>query len=130
MTLAIPNLMDSKRQQKFSRLIQKDLSDILQKDKYGIRGGDFVTVADVEISADLAIAKIYLSMMLVSEKESLLQRINERKPEIRKLLGNKIGKQVRKVPELIFYIDEVEEQAARIEEILKNLDIPPETPKD
>lgn len=121
---------ESKRQQKFSRLIQKDLSDILQKDKYGIRGGDFVTVADVEISADLAIAKIYLSMMLVNEKENLLQRINERKPELRKLLGNKIGKQVRKVPELIFYIDEVEEQAARIEEILKNLDIPPETGED
>ena len=121
---------ESKRQQKFSRLIQKDLSDILQKDKYGIRGGDFVTVADVEISADLAIAKIYLSMMLVNEKENLLQRINERKPELRKLLGNKIGKQVRKVPELIFYIDEVEEQAARIEEILKNLDIPPETSED
>ena len=121
---------ESKRQQKFSRLIQKDLSDILQKDKYGIRGGDFVTVADVEISADLAIAKIYLSMMLVNEKENLLQRINERKPELRKLLGNKIGKQVRKVPELIFYIDEVEEQAASIEEILKNLDIPPETGED
>ena len=121
---------ESKRQQKFSRLIQKDLSDILQKDKYGIRGGDFVTVADVEISADLAIAKIYLSMMLVNEKENLLQRINERKPELRKLLGNKIGKQVRKVPELIFYIDEVEEQAARIGEILKNLDIPPETGED
>lgn len=121
---------ESKRQQKFSRLIQKDLSDIFQKDKYGIRGGDFVTVADVEISADLAVAKIYLGMMLVNEKENLLQRINERKPEIRKLLGNKIGKQVRKVPELIFYMDEVEERAARVEDILRNLDIPPETTEE
>ena len=78
------------------------------------------------MSPDLAIAKIYLSMMLEQEKERILENINNRKSEIRKILGNKIGKQVRVVPELIFFIDTVEEDATRIENLIDSLEIPPE----
>jgi ribosome-binding factor A len=66
-------------------------------------------------------------MMLVKDKEKVLERLNANKKEIRKALGESIRKQVRVIPELIFYIDEVEEKAQRIEEIIKNLNIPPET---
>ncbi|TRX50448.1 30S ribosome-binding factor RbfA [Fulvivirga sp. M361] len=117
-------MTESKRQQKFSRLIQKDLSDIIQKDKPGIFSNSLVTVADVKVSPDLGIAKVYFSMMLVNDKKLMLEKINKHKSEFRRDLGNKISKQVRKVPELIFYIDEVEEQASRIDQIIDNLDIP------
>ncbi|MTI20710.1 30S ribosome-binding factor RbfA [Fulvivirga sp. RKSG066] len=118
-------MQESTRQQKYSRLIQRDISDIFQKDKMGIFTNTFVSVVDVKMSPDLSIAKIYLSMMLVKDKEALLDKISDRKSEIRKELGNKIGKQVRIIPELIFIIDEVEEKASRIDEIIDNLDIPP-----
>lgn len=115
----------STRQQKYSRLIQKELSEIFQRDKRGILENTFVTIADVRVSTDLGIAKVYISMMLVKDKQRTLDKINLRKKEIRKELGDKIGKQVRVVPELIFYIDEVEENARRIEDLIKTLHIPP-----
>jgi len=108
-------------------LIQKEISDIFQKDKRGILENAFITLADVRVSPDLSVAKIYISMLLEKDKEKLLEKINTRKKEIRKELGDRIGKQVRIIPELVFYIDEVEENAQRIEEIIKNLNIPPET---
>lgn len=113
------------RQQKFSRLIQKELSDIFQRDKRGILDNTFITIADVKMSPDLGVAKIFISMLLAKNKEKTLENLNLHKREIRKALGDKIGKQVRIIPELIFIIDEIEENAQRIEDLIKNLNIPP-----
>jgi ribosome-binding factor A len=115
----------STRQQKYAKLIQKELSEIFLRDKRGILENTFVTIADVRMSPDLGIAKVYISMLLAKEKEKILDNINSHKGEIRKALGNRIGKQVRVVPELIFYKDEVEENASRLDELIKNLNIPP-----
>lgn len=115
----------STRQQKYAKLIQKELSEIFLRDKRGILENTFVTIADVRMSPDLGIAKVYISMLLAKEKERILDNINSHKGEIRKALGIRIGKQVRIVPELIFYKDEVEENAGRLDELIKNLNIPP-----
>jgi ribosome-binding factor A len=121
--------MSSTRQLKYSKLIQKELSEIFQQDKRGILDNAFVTIADVRMSPDLSVAKVYISMLLAKEKEKTLEKINTRKSEIRKALGNKIGKQVRIIPELIFYKDDVEENAQHLDELIKNLHIPPTTPE-
>ena len=113
------------RQQKFSKLIHKELSEIFQQDKRGILDNTFITITDVRVSTDLSVARVYISMMLAKNKQATLEKLDVHKKEIRKALGNRIGKQVRVVPELIFYIDEVEEEAMRIETIIKNLNIPP-----
>lgn len=115
----------STRQQKFGKLIQKELSDIFQRDKRGILGNAFISISDVDMSADLGVAKVYISMMLAKDKQQTLEKLNRGKGEIRKALGERIRKQVRVVPELIFIIDETEENAFRIEELIKNLNIPP-----
>jgi ribosome-binding factor A len=117
----------STRQQKFSRLVQKELSEIFQRDKQAIFDKTFISIVDVKMSPDLGIAKVYLSMLLEKDKEKVLERINNVKKEIRKSLGERIGRQVRTIPELIFYIDEVEENAQRMEDLIKNLNIPPES---
>lgn len=114
----------STRQLKFARLIQKEISDIFQRDKRGILDNTFVTIAEVKVSPDLGVAKIYVSMMLAKDKQGVLEKINSRKGEIRKALGDKIRKQVRVIPELIFYLDEVEENAQRMDSLIKNLNIP------
>lgn len=85
-----------------------------------------VTIAEVKMSPDLGVAKVYISMMLAKDKEVTLDRLNTHKKEIRKALGDEIGKQVRIIPELIFFIDEVEENATRIESLINNLNIPPD----
>lgn len=113
------------RQQKFSRLIQKELSDVFQRDKRGILENSFITITDVRMSTDLSVAKVYISMMLAKDKNAILERINLRKKEIRKALGDKIAKQVRIIPELVFFIDEVEENAQKMDQLIGNLKIPP-----
>lgn len=120
----------STRQQKFGRLIQKELSDVFQRDKKGILENTLITIADVKMSADLGVAKVFISMMLAKNKEKTLENLNLHKREIRRALGEKIGKQVRVIPELIFVIDEVEENAQRIEDLIKNLNIPPATKEE
>jgi ribosome-binding factor A len=115
----------STRQQKYAKLIQKELSEIFQRDKKGILDNAFITIADVRMNPDLSLAKVYISMLLAKEKEKVLVNINKHKGELRKALGDRIGKQVRIVPDLVFYKDEVEENATRMEDLIKNLNIPP-----
>tara|TARA_B100000609_G_C17094672_1_gene371190 strand:- start:69 stop:437 length:369 start_codon:yes stop_codon:yes gene_type:complete len=118
--------MDSKRQLKFSRQILKDISEIFQKDPRHYFGNALVTVTDVEVSPDLALAKIYMSVFPIKEKEEVFFSINNKKGEIRRILGNKIGKRVRIVPELAFFHDDTEERASYMDQLIDNLDIPPE----
>jgi ribosome-binding factor A len=113
------------RQQKFGKLIQKELSDIFQRDKRGVLDNAFITIAEVRMSPDLSVAKVYISMMLAKNKESILDKINIHKKEIRKALGDRIRNQARIIPELVFFIDEVEENAMKMDDLIKGLNIPP-----
>jgi ribosome-binding factor A len=115
------------RQQKFAKLVLKEISDIFHRDKRGILGSTFITVADVRVSPDLSVARVFISMMLEKDKKAVLDKLNAHKKEIRKALGDRIRNQARIIPELIFVIDEVEENAARIESLINSLNIPPPT---
>jgi ribosome-binding factor A len=115
----------STRQQKVGKLIQKEMSDIFLRDRRGLLDNAFLSIVEVRVSPDLSVAKIYLSMMLAQDKKSLLDKINDHKREFRKLLGDKMGKQLRIIPELVFYLDEVEEKAQQLDNLIKNLNIPP-----
>jgi ribosome-binding factor A len=84
----------------------------------------------VSMSPDLGVAKIYISMMLVKNKQEVLEKINLRKKEIRKALGDKIRNQARVIPELIFYIDETEEKAWKMDKLIDGLNIPPAEKED
>jgi ribosome-binding factor A len=118
------------RQQKFSRLIQKELSDIFQRDQRGFLGNAFFTVIDVRMSPDLSLAKVYISMVLIKDRKALLEKLDLHKKEIRKALGDRIRNQARIIPELAFFIDEVEENAERMDGLLKSLNIPPDDNKN
>ena len=117
--------MESTRQHKYARLLQKELGEIFQQDTKHLFGKAFITITLVKISPDLGFAKIYLSMFLVDKRDEMLDKINERKSQIRKLLGQRIGKQVRVVPEIAFFIDDTEDHAQKIDKLIDNLHIPP-----
>jgi len=118
--------MESKRQLKFSKMIQKDLGDIFHHEIPDLIGKAFITVTHVRMSPDLGVARIYLSIMMVDDKQKLIDNFIERKGNIRRLLGNKIGKKVRIIPDLMFFLDDSMEYSENIDRIIKNLDIPPE----
>ncbi len=118
--------METKRQQKFSRMIQRELGEIFQKDIKGFFGQVFITVTQVRMSPDLSMARVYLSLMMSPNKDSYIEDLNNKKGFVRKTLGDRIGKKIRIVPDLHFYLDDSAEYADNIDKILKDLNIPPE----
>jgi len=122
-------MANSVRQQKFARLIQKELSEIFQRDKHGYLDNAFITIAEVKVSPDLGVAKIYVSMMLAKDKQGTLAKLELHKKEIRRALGEKIRNQARIVPEIAFFIDEVEENAMKMDKLIESLNIPPLPPE-
>ncbi len=93
-------------------------------------GGAFITVTQVNITPDLSIAKIYLSFLMVEDKEGLLNLVNEKKSYLRKQLGNRIRHQARVIPDLLFFIDNTEDVVEEVNKLFEGLEIPPETNED
>ena len=106
------------RQNKVGRLIQKELGNIFLRDGYGNIGGVMVTVTIVRMAPDLSFAKVYLSVFPSNKAEASLAHVKDHASHIRGTLGKKVGKQLRIVPELAYYIDDSLDYAARINELL------------
>ncbi len=117
--------MNSQRQHKYSKLILRDLAEIFQRDFRDSFGSAFVTLTGVQVSPDLAIASVYVSVLPSSLKDEVLEEIENKKSKIRGALGRRIGKQARIVPDLRFFLDETQENAAQMDEMFKDLVIPP-----
>lgn len=117
--------MESKRQQKFARQIQKDLSELFLREFKEIFGKGMVTITDVKISPDLSIAKCYLSFLLINDPQAILLQLEERNKQIRNALAKKIRHQVRIIPHLNFYLDDTAAYAAKIDALFEGLVIPP-----
>jgi ribosome-binding factor A len=111
--------MESVRQQKVSKLLQKELAEIFRSQSRALFGGAFITVTQVRVSPDLGSAKVYISIMATKDRNAIFKLINEQNHIIRKKLGAIVGKQLRVVPELHFYIDDSLDYAMKIEELLK-----------
>jgi ribosome-binding factor A len=109
------------RQEKISRAIQRDLAPILSQYSYKILPNQLVTIVDVVATADLGLAKIYVSIMNSTNREKSVDVITMHNKEIRQLLAQQIGKRIRKIPELHFYLDTTMDQAERIGKLLDNL---------
>ena len=109
--------MDSIRQNKVARLIQKDLSEIFQQECKTYAEGAMLSVTTVRVSPDLSYAKIYI---FPSERtDAVMKSLEEKNKNIRFILGKKIGKQMRIIPELRFFVDDSLDYIDKIDELLK-----------
>lgn len=111
-----------------SRQVQKELSDIFLRHGREFFSKSMVTITQVKLTPDLGVARIYLSIFPNENSEVIFEKLEERKSEIRRHLGNQLGKRTRKIPEITFFHDEVEEEASRIDQLIDKLNIPPENP--
>ena len=111
--------METTRQNKFSRLVQKEMAEIFQLEMRGVFGKVMITVTQVRVSPDLGVAKIYVSLFPVKDKEKLLEDIRSHKHDLRGKLGNRIRHQARVIPELMFFLDDSLDYAERIDSLLK-----------
>lgn len=110
--------MESKRLNKIERLIQKDLSEIFLTQTRQLPG-IMVSVTNVRVSPDLSVAKAYLSIFPSDRGTEMMNNINANKKSIRYELGLCIGKQLRKVPELAFFLDDSIDYLENIDHLLR-----------
>ena len=118
--------MESKRQIKYSKQLQKDLAEIFQQDPSHYFGSALGTITGVSVSPDLGLARVYISVFPINKAEEVFKHLDDIKSEVRLKLGKKIGSRVRIVPELAFFHDDTEEKASKIDNLINKLNIPPE----
>jgi ribosome-binding factor A len=98
--------METNRQKKIGRVLQKDLVDVLQNAAREGMKGIIISVTNVRVTSDLSIAKVYLSIFPSDKKEELLEGIQSNTPLIRYELAQRTRNQLRRMPELTFYLDD------------------------
>jgi ribosome-binding factor A len=111
--------MDTVRQQKVARLIQKEIGSILQKEAKGLYPGGLITVTMVRVSPDLALSRIFLSIFPSDKKNEVFEKLNAEKWRIRHELASLVKKQLRIVPEIAFFHDDSGDYLENIEKLLK-----------
>lgn len=110
--------METTRQAKISRLIQKELSEILRTETAKTQGV-LVSVSAVRVSPDLSLAKAYLSIFPSDKAATILENINNNARTIRYALGQRVRFQLRKIPELTFYLDDSLDYIDNIDKLLQ-----------
>ncbi len=110
--------METTRQNKIARLIQKELSEIFQQQTRAMHGV-LVSVSIVRISPDMSYARVYLSVFPSERSEEIVKNINDNMKAIRYELGTRVRHQLRIIPELKFFVDDSLDYAAHIDELLK-----------
>jgi ribosome-binding factor A len=113
--------MESIRQKQVAKTIQIALSEIFQREAHDILEGSMVTVSGVHITPDLYTARIYISIFNHPKPDEILGYINFNKKHLRGLLGNKIKKKVRRIPELEFFKDDTLDEVFKLEKIFQEV---------
>lgn len=111
--------MDSRRQKKIGQMIQDEMGTFLQKEGANYYGNRFVTVTDAQVSPDLHICRIYVSVFDAKEGEFVVNSLNSHIRDIRKRFGHIMRNSLRIIPEMTFYLDDTLDQVFRLEEIFK-----------
>lgn len=107
------------RQQKIARQIQRDIAEILQRDGAPIAKGSMITVTTVRVSPDFGYAKVYFSIFPFSKAEEVMSSLEENNWFLRRELGKRIRNQLKVVPELQFFLDDSLEYIENIDSLLK-----------
>jgi len=111
--------METTRQQKVARLLQKELAEILQIEGRNLCGSALITVTQVSVSKDFSFARVYVSVFASSDKSEIITKLEANKKEIRFRLGQHIKNQLRIVPELVFELDNSLDYIENIDNLLK-----------
>lgn len=112
--------METQRQKKIAGVIQKDLAEILQRAATdGGFQGTIISVSKVHVTVDLSLAKVYVSIFPHEQIKPILEGIHEHRSVIKNELAKRTRNQLRRVPELAFYLDDSLDYIEGIEKSLK-----------
>ena len=117
--------MESTRQQKVASLLQQELAAVFQRDLPHLFPGLPPGISLVRVSPDLGVARVYLSLLLAKDAEAQQVLVEDNVKVIRQALAKRVGKQLRIVPDLQFFIDDSASYAAHMDKVFGDLHIPP-----
>ena len=112
---------ESKRQQQVAGVISEEMNDIFLRMGLNMIDGGMVSISKVKVTPDLLEARIYLSMFKVKDTKTLLEKIEQKTGEIKRLLGLRVKQQLRRMPELRFYLDDTLDYVFKMEELFKKI---------
>lgn len=114
--------MESKRQRQVAELVKRNFSMVLQEVGLYIYGSEpLVTVTEVKMSSDLGLAKIYLSIWNTDNKQAVMLQLEEEYVRLRAALGNRLKRQVRRIPDISLYEDETIDEMYRVDSLFERL---------
>ena len=122
-------MQEGKRQKQVGGLLHKELSDIFQRMGLGMVGGGMVSLSSVKVTPDLLEARIYLSVFQAKDSAAVLKKIEDRSFEIKRELAARVGKQLRRMPELKYFLDDTLDHVFKMEEIFKQINNPDNSKK-
>ncbi|THU37257.1 30S ribosome-binding factor RbfA [Niastella caeni] len=117
-------MQEGKRQKQVGSLLNEELNLIFQRLGLSMIDGGMVSISSVKLTPDLLEARIYLSFFQVKNGEEALKKIEERAWEIKRELTARVAKQLRRMPELKFYLDDTLDHVFRMEELFKKINPP------
>jgi len=114
--------METKRQRQVAELVKRNFGMLLQGEGSYIYGSDvMVTVTNVKVTPDFSLAKIYLSVYNTENKDGVMMSLEEEYPRLKQGLAARIRKQVRRIPDIAFYLDETIDEMYRVEALFDRL---------
>ena len=114
-------MKEGKRQKQIAGLIQEEINAIFQRLGLGFINNAMVSVSSVKITPDLLETRVYLSIFNATDKKATLKKLEERQWEVKKELASRIKTQVRRIPELRFFLDDTLDQVFKMEELFKEI---------
>lgn len=121
---------EGKRQKQVAGLIQEEINGIFQRLGLTMLDGGMISIAGVKVTPDLLEARIYLSLFQVKDREQTMKKIEDRGWEIKKELTSRVAKQLRRMPELKYFLDDTLDYVFKMEEIFKQIKNDQDPPKD
>ena len=113
--------MDSIKQLQVAKIIQQNLSQVFQLKGPEIYGRAFVTLSGVRITPDLGVARAYVSVYNVTDKEEVIDAINKNSYLIKKHLYQRIRNKMRRMPEMEFYLDGSLDEVDKMDNLFKGI---------
>jgi ribosome-binding factor A len=114
-------MKEGKRQKQIGGLIQEEINFIFQRLGLNMINGGMVSISSVKITPDLLEARIYLSVFNAVDNKAALKKIEERAWEVKKELAARVKHQLRRIPELKFFLDDTLDHVFKMEELFKQI---------
>ncbi len=110
------------RQEQVAELVRRHISVVLRDEGSYIYGANaFVTVTEVQMTTDLGIARVYLSVFGTDDKQAVILKLEDEYPRVRSSLGFRLRRHLRRIPELQFYLDDTLDEMYRLREVFTDL---------